>query len=129
MEDSSEYSFSPAASVIVLAFFFVVGWLGSVGFTHRDAILAVFVESHLNKYQVMAEEIGPVTYLVMHDGIFDQLQAFADADPTILGVEQHKWSSAAKIAFASASSISIESVAKLAGVNQMVRRNVPMLCH
>jgi len=58
MEDSSEYSFSPAASVIVLAFFFVVGWLGSVGFTHRDAILAVFVESHLNKYQVMAEEIG-----------------------------------------------------------------------
>jgi len=77
----------------------------------------------------MAEEIGPVTYLVMHDGILDQLQIFADADPEILGVEQHKWSSAAKIAFTSASSISIESVGKLAGVNQMVRRNVPMLCH
>jgi len=129
MEDSSDYSLSLVASLILLACFFAVGWLGSVGFQHRDAILAVFVESHLNKYQVMAEEIGPVTYLVMHDGILDQLQTFADADPEILGVEQHKWSSAAKIAFTSASSISIESVGKLAGVNQMVRRNVPMLCH
>lgn len=129
MEDASDYSLSPIVSLILLAGCFVVGWVGSLAYQHRNAILTVFVESHLNKYQVMTEEIGPVTYLVMHEGILDQLQQVSDSDPEILGVEQHKWSSAAKIAFVSASSTSIDAIGKLTGVNEMIRRNVPMLCH
>jgi len=69
-----------------------------------------------------------MTYLIFHNDIV-ALQAMADKHDGILGVEQHTSSNVAKMAFASAKSPLIEQIRQLAEVSDMIKRNVPMICH
>ncbi len=85
-------------------------------------------ESSLAKYESMTGERGPMTYLIFHNDIV-ALQAMADKHDGILGVEQHTSSNVAKMAFASAKSPLIEQIRQLAEVSDMIKRNVPMICH
>jgi len=117
------------AYALLFVLFFLTAWGATALALNWDKAFALFVESHQKKYDVMTGQVGPTTFLVLHDGMFEQLQAMAQKDPEILGVEQDPWSTVAKIAFTSIESASIEIVRQLPGVTGMVNRNVPMICH
>jgi len=133
MTETQKIPSSLAASLPAYALLSVVLFLAAWGVTaltlNWDKAFALFVESHQKKYNVMTGQVGPTTFLVLHDGMLEQLQAMAQNDPEILGVEQDPWSTVAKIAFTSIESASIEIVRKLPGVTGMINRNVPMICH
>lgn len=122
----SAHSFAVYAVVAVI--FFLCGYIGALLFKHAEAIGAVFHEASLARYEIMAGERGPVTYLVFHDD-YTRLQMLASDSDEILGVEQSAGSNVAKIAFVSAQSPAINLVASQSFTGEMMRRNVPMICH
>jgi len=95
---------------------------------HWDTVNLLIYESSLAKYEIMTGERGATSYLIFHND-FIVLQAMANTHEGILGVEQHKGSNVAKMAFVSAKSPLVEEVRQLDVVSNMIRRNVPMLCH
>jgi len=107
---------------------FVLSYLATVLFVHRDTVNTLIFESSLAKYEVMSGQRGPTTYLIFHNN-FAELQTLADTHDDILGVEQHEGSTVAKMAFLSAQSPLIEQVRNSTAVSSMINRNVPMLCH
>lgn len=117
---------------ILYALVALAGFCLAFGITHLVTnwkfISTLFYETNLARYEVMAGERGPTTYLVFHKNLGD-LQNLADANEDILGVEQSDFSSVAKMAFRSAQSPLIETVRQHPSVMNMVNRNVPMLCH
>jgi len=129
MSETQKIPSSLPAYVLLFIVLFVAAWGVTALTLNWDKAFALFLESHQKKYDVMTGQVGPTTFLVLHDGILDQLQAFAKNDPEILGVEQDPLSTVAKIAFTSIESASIEVIRQLPGVTGMVNRNVPMICH
>ncbi len=107
---------------------FFAGFTAAAGYHFRDDINALVYASSQDRQNLLAGEYGPVTYLVFNDD-FNQLKQFADSDAEILGVEQALNSNVAKVAFTSAKSPSIEALATLPFVSEMIHRDVPMICH
>jgi len=129
MSETQKIHGSLTAYALLFIVFFGAAWGVTALTLNWDKAFALFLESHQKKYDVMTGQVGPTTFLVLHDGILEQLQAFAKNDPEILGVEQDPLSTVAKIAFTSIESASIEIIRQLPGVTGMVNRNVPMICH
>ena len=129
MSETQKISSSLPAYVLLFVVFFLAAWGVTALTLNWDKAFALFVESHQKKYDVMTGQVGPTTFLVLHDGMLEQMQALARTDPEILGVEQDPWGTVAKIAFTSIESASIEIIRQLPGVTGMVNRNVPMICH
>jgi len=107
---------------------FGLSYLTTIFVVHWDTVNTLIYESSLAKYESMTGERGPMTYLIFHNDLV-ALQAMADKHEGILGVEQHTSSNVAKMAFASAKSPLIEQVRHLTVVSDMIKRNVPMICH
>lgn len=107
---------------------FALGIIAAAGFHYRDAINTLVYESSQVRQELLAGQLGPVTYLVFNDD-FNKLQQYADSDEEILGVEQALNSNVAKVAFVSGTSPSIETLANLPFVGEMINRDVPMICH
>ena len=76
----------------------------------------------------MSGQRGPVTYLFTHHDL-DALKMIASLEEDILGIEQYEYSNVAKIAFTSADSPAIDLIRQNPVVQNMVNRNVPMICH
>lgn len=129
MSETQKLASALPAYALLFVLFFLVAWGVTALAMNWDKALALFVESHQEKYDVMTGQVGPTTFLVLHDGILEQLQSLAKSDPEILGVEQDPLGTVARIAFTSIESGSIEMVRQLPGVTGMINRNVPMICH
>lgn len=114
--------------VVAAIVFFTVGAGGSLAVQNWRSLVALYHEANLIRYEIMSGQRGPVTYLVTHSDL-QSLSDIAEKTDDILGVEQHKYSNVAKMAFSSADSPAIEQVRQHPDVQSMVRRNAPMICH
>jgi len=105
-----------------------VGALAAFGWSNRDSVIELWQTGTEQRELVMSGQIGPVTYLLNHDD-YSALEAAAAAHSDILGVEMYRLPNTIAIAFSDASSPTINTVRDLPGVERMMRRTVPMLCH
>ena len=106
----------------------VLSFLTTEVIRNWDTVNTLFYEASLAKYEVMAGERGPATYLIFHND-YAALESMANQHEGILGVEQALGSNVAKMAFLSAKSPLINEVSQLPAVQSMINRNVPMICH
>jgi len=107
---------------------FGTSWLATFAWQNRSLINELFYQASEQRYRTMAGEVGPVTYLVHHKN-YTELEAVTQQHDDVLGIEVWEHPGIAAVAFNSNESPSIQVVEELAVVSDMVKRNVPMLCH
>lgn len=113
-----------------MLFVFCVGLgIGSHYIWHNwERINELFYTASEQKYRTMTGEAGPATFLVYHSD-FDALDHFADNREDVIGVEIYRYPNVSAIAVESENSDSIAELTRLAFVDKIERRVVPMLCH
>lgn len=105
-----------------------VGAVAAFGWSNRTAAIEVVETANEQREALIAGEVGPVTYVFNHDDFF-LMEAFAQANPEIMGVEMYRFPNTIAIAFEDPSTPMINTVRGLPGVERMMQKPVPMLCH
>ncbi|PID63168.1 MAG: hypothetical protein CSB44_02465 [Gammaproteobacteria bacterium] len=118
----------PLVWLLATALFLATGWLIGFTFSHRDTLMALWLETSEQQYLTMTDGAGPVTYLVHHADYAALEQAVRENDE-ILGVEIFQYPNVAAMAFLRPDSNAIDSVAALPTVERIEQRFVPMICH
>lgn len=113
---------------LLTVIFFVLGYGASFLFYNWQSLGDLYLEASQARYEIMSGQRGPVTYLVTHNDL-PALRKVAAGESDIMGVEQHAYSTVAKVAFISAKSPAIERLQNHPLVIGMTRRDVPMICH
>lgn len=122
---------SPRALASYALFFLImmmVGALAAFGWSKRDSLIEFWQTGNEQRQLVMSGQIGPVTYLLNHDD-FSMMESVAKEHADILGVEMYRFPNTIAIAFSDAATPTINTVRDLPGVERMMRRQIPMLCH
>lgn len=105
-----------------------IGWLSSYMWLNRGEIADLWLQASQQKYQTMTGEIGPVTYLVQHNG-YNELESFLSSHDDVLGIEVYELPDKAAIAFKRADSTAIDAVKQSPYVLAMRQQVIPMMCH
>lgn len=114
-----------------LLFFLImmaVGVLAAFGWSQRDSIFELWQTANEQRHLVMSGQVGPVTYVLNHDD-YSVMESVAKEHSDILGVEMYRFPNTIAIAFSNAGTPTINTVREMPGVERMVLKEVPMLCH
>lgn len=116
------------AYTMLFLFAFGASWTGTFAWQNRSLINELFYLASEQRNRILAGDAGPITYLVHHNN-YRELEAAVLAHDDVLGIEIWQQPNIAALAFTSIDSKSIAAVENLPMVTEMIKRNVPMICH
>ena len=107
----------------------VIGWGGMAFVSALPSWWQAYQNSSLARYELMTDSAeGPVDYMIYHQD-FDALEALAEEDPEILGVDRGMFSGVGRVVFASPASPAINRIRLLPDTGFLVDSTVPIICH
>lgn len=106
-----------------------IGWGGMAFIAALPSWWQAYQNSSLARYELMTDSAeGPVDYMIYHHD-FDALEALAQEDPEILGVDRGMFSGVGRVVFASPASPAISRIRLLPDTGFLVDSTVPIICH